>query len=97
MGNRTSLLAMSDLSLPKNMTAKAKVETNGMRYFLSDAFEASKLAAKHYSTAIAELYQPNTRDRHFRSAKRGNIVDRRFSSNAYAQASLHEMIILSQG
>jgi len=96
MGNRTSLLAVSHLSLPKNMTAKAKMETNGTRCFLPDALEASKFAAKHYSTAIAELYQPNTRDRHSRSAKQDNIVDRRFSSNAYAQASLHEMTILRQ-
>jgi len=76
MGNITPLLIVSHLSLPKNMTAKAGMEVNGTRCFLPDALEASKFAAKHYSTAIAELYQPNTRDRHSRSAKRGNIMDR---------------------
>ena len=75
MENITPLLIVSHLSLP-NMTAKAGMEATGTRCSLSDALEASKLAAKHYSAAIAELYQPNTRDRHSRSAKRGNIMDR---------------------
>ena len=76
MENITPLLIVSHLSLPNNMTAKAGMEATGTRCSLSDALEASKLAAKHYSAAIAELYQPNTRDRHSRSAKRGNIMDR---------------------